>query len=244
MTNASNNLRIWITGASSGIGKACAMALAQRGHRVLASARNEDRLRSLQNEVRDAGYALSILKCDVTDVASVDRCIEHMTSNWQGLDVVIPNAGIGYFDPLEKAQLDEWHAMVNVNIHGVLNTIHRSLPMLLSSKGHVVNIGSLAARQVFPNSGVYCATKHAVLAISESLRTEFRNDLAVTTINPGAVNTPFIDRTTNDELRSDYRPQFDQGMTPEYVAEAVCFAIESQGRGMVSELTIRPDRRS
>ena len=107
----------------------------------------------------------------------------------------------------------------------------------------MINIGSLAARQVFPNSGIYCATKHAVLAISESLRTEFREDLAVTTINPGAVNTPFIDRTTNDSLRSDYRPQFDEGMSPEYVAEAILFALESRGKGVVSELTIRPDRR-
>lgn len=162
---------------------------------------------------------------------------------WGGLDALIPNAGIGYFDPLKQAKLAEWQAMVDVNITGVLNTIHAALPALLASKGHVINIGSLAARQVFPNSGVYCATKHAVLAISESLRTEFREDLAVTTINPGAVNTPFIDRTTNDSLRSDYRPQFDQGMSPEYVAEAILFALESRGKGVVSELTIRPDRR-
>ena len=121
--------------------------------------------------------------------------------------------------------------MVAVNVQGVLSTLHAALPLLLESKGHVINIGSLAARQVFPNSGVYCATKHAVLALSESLRTEFRND------------TPFIDRTTNDELRANYRPQFDEGMDANYVAEAVLFAVESRGRGVVSELTIRPDRR-
>jgi len=166
-----------------------------------------------------------------------------MNEAWGGMDVVIPNAGIGYFNPLTEAPLEEWHAMIDVNITGVLSTLHAALPELLKAKGHVINIGSLAARQVFPNSGVYCATKHAVLALSESLRTEFRNDLAVTTINPGAVNTPFIDRTTNDELRANYRPQFDEGMEPDYVADAVLFAVESRGRGVVSELTIRPDRR-
>ena len=166
-----------------------------------------------------------------------------MTEAWGGMDVVIPNAGIGYFNPLREAPLQEWQAMIDVNISGVLSTLHAALPSLLENKGHVINIGSLAARQVFPNSGVYCATKHAVLALSESLRTEFRNDLAVTTINPGAVNTPFIDRTTNDELRANYRPQFDDGMEADYVADAVLFAVESRGRGVVSELTIRPDRR-
>ena len=123
--------------------------------------------------------------------------------------MVIPNAGIGYFNPLQEAPLQEWHAMVAVNVQGVLSTLHAALPLLLESKGTTTSTSapSPLRLQVFPNSGVYCATKHAVLALSESLRTEFRNDLAVTTINPGAVNTPFIDRTTNNhELRANYRP--------------------------------------
>ena len=237
-------LNIWITGASSGIGKACALTLAGAGHHVLASARSQGALAELAEEAQGLHGSVSTLPCDVTDVASVTRCVEWISNRWSGLDVVIPNAGIGYFDPLENAKVEEWHAMVDVNVTGVLNTLHATLPLLLASKGHVVNIGSLAARQVFPNSGIYCATKHAVLAISESLRTEFKGQLAVTTLNPGAVNTPFIDRTTNVELRANYRPQFDVGMTPEYVAEAALFAVESRGKGIVSELTIRPDTRN
>ena len=236
-------LNIWITGASSGIGKACALTLAGAGHHVLASARSQDALAELAEEAQGLNGSVSTLPCDVTDVASITRCVEWISDRWTGLDVVIPNAGIGYFNPLQEAPLEEWHAMIDVNISGVLSTLHAALPSLLQNKGHVINIGSLAARQVFPNSGVYCATKHAVLALSESLRTEFRNDLAVTTINPGAVNTPFIDRTTNEELRANYRPQFDDGMEANYVADAVLFAVESRGRGVVSELTIRPDRR-
>ncbi|HCC64711.1 MAG TPA: oxidoreductase [Flavobacteriales bacterium] len=236
-------LNIWITGASSGIGRACTLTLAGAGHHVLASARSQDTLAELADEAQGLDGSVSTLPCDVTGVASVARCVEWISDRWRGLDVVIPNAGIGYFDPLENAKIEEWHAMVDVNVTGVLNTLHATLPLLLASKGHVVNIGSLAARQVFPNSGIYCATKHAVLAISESLRTEFKGQLAVTTLNPGAVNTPFIDRTTNNELRANYRPQFDVGMTPEYVAEAALFAVESRGKGIVSELTIRPDTR-
>ena len=236
-------LRIWITGASSGIGRACALALAGAGHRVWASARSIDQLESLSRETANLQGELIAHPLDVTAPEQVSACAKAMLETWGGIDVVIPNAGIGYFDPLEIAKIEEWHAMVDVNVTGVLNTLHATLPLLLASKGHVVNIGSLAARQVFPNSGIYCATKHAVLAISESLRTEFKGQLAVTTLNPGAVNTPFIDRTTNDELRANYRPQFDVGMTPEYVAEAALFAVESRGKGIVSELTIRPDTR-
>jgi len=236
-------LRIWITGASSGIGQACALKLAGAGHHVWAAARSTDKLQSLAAQAAALPGDIAAHACDVTDPTSVSACAGAMTEAWGGIDVVIPNAGIGYFNPLTEAPLEEWHAMIDVNISGVLSTLHAALPELLKAKGHVINIGSLAARQVFPNSGVYCATKHAVLALSESLRTEFRNDLAVTTLNPGAVNTPFIDRTTNDELRANYRPQFDEGMSPEYVADAVLFAVESRGRGVVSELTIRPDRR-
>ena len=236
-------LRIWITGASSGIGHACALKLAGAGHKVWAAARSTDKIKSLAAQAGHLPGEIQAHECDVTDATSVSACARAMTKSWGGMDVVIPNAGIGYFNPLKEAPIGEWHAMVDVNINGVLSTLHSALPELIKTRGHVINIGSLAARQVFPNSGVYCATKHAVLALSESLRTEFRNDLAVTTINPGAVNTPFIDRTTNDELRANYRPQFDEGMEPEYVADAVLFAVESRGRGVVSELTIRPDIR-
>ena len=237
-------LRIWITGASSGIGQACALKLAGAGHNVWAAARSTDKLQALAAQAAHLPGDVQAHECDVTNPESVSACARAMTEVWGGMDVVIPNAGIGYFNPLTEAPLEEWHAMIDVNVTGVLSTLHAALPELLKAKGHVINIGSLAARQVFPNSGVYCATKHAVLALSESLRTEFRSDLAVTTINPGAVNTPFIDRTTNDELRANYRPQFDEGMEPEYVADAVLFAVESRGRGVVSELTLRPDRRS
>jgi len=242
MTN-NTPLRIWITGASSGIGQACALTLAEAGHQVWASARSTAKLEALAQRGKTTSGTIQPHPCDVTSPESVATCAEAMTQAWGGMDVVIPNAGIGYFNPLQEAPLEEWHAMIDVNISGVLSTLHAALPSLLENKGQVINIGSLAARQVFPNSGVYCATKHAVLALSESLRTEFRNDLAVTTINPGAVNTPFIDRTTNDELRASYRPQFDDGMEANFVADAVLFAVESRGRGVVSELTIRPDRR-
>lgn len=237
-----DHLRILVTGASSGIGASLVKALALKGWRVAAFARNREALESLMDSFKGVGEVLAIAG-DVTRPEDVNRAVEAVERAWGGLDAVVPNAGLGYFDPLPQGKLHEWHEMVDVNIKGVLNTLHATLPVLAKNKGHVINIGSLAARQVFPNSGVYCATKHAVLALSESIRLEFRNDVAVTTINPGAVNTPFIDRTTNDTLRADYRPQFDEGMSSEFVAEAIITALESRGRGVFSEITLRPDRR-
>lgn len=238
-----NHNRIFITGASSGIGAATARTLVNKGWQVAAFARNAAALEALKSELAEASGTLMPFVGDVTDPGSVIAAVEQAVAEWGGLDAVIPNAGLGYFDPLPQGKLAEWHEMVNININGVLTTLHATLPVLAANKGHVINIGSLAARQVFPNSGVYCATKHAVLALSESIRLEYRNDVAVTTINPGAVNTAFIDKTTNESLRADYRPQFDEGMTAEFVANAIATALEARGRGVFSEITLRPDRR-
>jgi len=134
--------------------------------------------------------------------------------------------------------------MIDVNVTGVLRTIHATLPHLVKSKGHIINIGSVAARNIFPNSGVYCATKHAVLAISESLKIEFQDVLAITTINPGSVDTSFIDKTNNEALKAQYKPTFDSGMEPDFIANAVLQAIEANGSGIYSEITLRPDRRN
>lgn len=229
-------MRIFLTGATSGIGEATARLLATAGHQVFAVGRRKQLLEALPDTVHTA-------VCDVLDVHAVRQAVAEAASVMGGIDVCVPNAGLGLFDKLSDGKLEEWHHMVDVNVKGVLTTLHACLPHLVEAKGHVINIGSLAARNVFPNSGVYCATKHAVLAISESLRIEYRNDLAVTTINPGAVDTEFIGHTTNDELRSSYAPEFEKGMRPEAIAEAILTAIEAKGRAVYSEITLRPDRR-
>lgn len=204
-------------------------------------ARNTKAMQRLAQQHRDG--AIKCATVDVRDHNAVAAAVERMVGAWGGIDVCIPNAGLGIFSPLAEAQFEDWKMMIDVNVTGVLATLHAALPSLVTNKGHVIQIGSIAARNVFPNSGVYCATKHAVLALSESLRIEFREDLAVTIINPGAVNTAFIDQTNNAELRESYRPQFEAGIDAEFIAEAIAQAIESAGRGVYSEITVRPDRR-
>ena len=234
-------LRILLTGGSSGIGAATAQTLTAAGHRVTILARNEAALASVAELCPAESIRYQIV--DVTNEHDVKLAVDEAIAQWGGIDACIPNAGLGIFEPLKTAELGDWKKMVDVNIGGVLNTLHACLPSLIENKGHVIQIGSIAARNVFPNSGIYCATKHAVLAISESLRIEFRDELAVTTINPGAVDTSFIDQTKDDELRENYRPQFEQGMQPGFIAEAIAFAVSSGGKGVFSEMTMRPDRR-
>lgn len=239
--NHVKSYRIFLTGGSSGIGAAIANHLTHRGHRVFMTARNENSLREVAQKCPPE--FIRFQAADVTMPNQLVGAVDSMMGHWGGIDVCIPNAGLGIFSPLQEAELSHWKTMVDINITGVLNTLHATLPELIKNRGHVIQIGSIAARNVFPNSGVYCATKHAVLALSESLRMEFREALAVTTINPGAVNTEFINQTENAALRESYRPQFEEGMSPEFIAEAIAMAMEAEGKGVFSEITVRPDRR-
>jgi len=236
-------MNIFITGASSGIGSSTVRALCQAGHNVFGVARRKKELQTLADECEGYVGEFLFMTGDVRDLGSIKKAITEACESYNSIDVLIPNAGIGYFNPLNEGTIEEWETMVDVNVTGVLRTIHTALPHLLKSKGHIINIGSVAARQVFPNSGVYCSTKHAIPAMSEALRIEFSGKLAITTINPGAVNTPFIDRTQNEELKKEYRPNFDKGMSPDFVADTILKAIQAGGRGIISEITLRPDHR-
>ena len=229
--------RIIITGASSGIGAATAKQLAEKGHQLVIAARRTAPLEVLVKLYPDHVKSIS---CDVRNEIEVQAMIDLCVSSFGGVDVLVNNAGMGVFDPLIEAKLDDWHMMIDVNIKGLLNCVYSALPHLIKSKGHVVNLGSVASHSVFANSGVYCSTKHAVLAISESLRIEHGNDIHVTTISPGQVNTEFIDQTSNAELLKDYKPYFEAGMTADLIAQQVVYTIEAPANAVISEIIIRP----
>ena len=239
MSNPSN---VFITGASSGIGAATALLLVRSGHRVFGCARRENQLQSVADRLpSDLRHNFVTRVLDVMNVEDHLQAVSDCASTFGSIDVAIPNAGLGIFENLADAALEDWHTMVDVNVKGVLNTLHCCLPHLKASKGLVVNIGSVASRNVFAESGVYCATKHAVLALGEAIRQDLKSEVASTTVCPGAVDTAFIEQTQNPELRSQFRPNFKKGMRPEFVAEHVLYAIESRGKGIVSDITLRPD---
>jgi NADP-dependent 3-hydroxy acid dehydrogenase YdfG len=230
--------RIIITGATSGIGMAVAKQAA-KDHKLLLLGRNVEVLEKLKTELVGEH---KVMACDVTDVAQCNAAIAEAKSRFGGVDVLINNAGLGYFDPLVSGNLDQWHHMVDVNIKGVLNMFHGCLPHLLETKGHVVNIGSVASHHVFPDSGVYAATKHALFAISESIRVELMGKVRVTTISPGAVNTDFINKTTNEELHGKMKDYFATAMNPDSVALQIMNAITAPADSVVNEIILRPFR--
>ena len=244
METSSPHRVIFLTGASSGIGAATARLLVSQGHRVYATARRAAQLETVAQEAMlnaGAGGMIVTEVMDVLDPQAQREAVARCVAEFGSLDVVIPNTGLGIFSPLDQADLSDWMTMVDVNVKGVLTTMHSCLPHLIEHKGLVVNIGSVASRNVFPNSGVYCATKHAVLALGEAIRQDLKDKVASTTICPGAVDTAFIEQTKDEGLLDQYRPGFKKGMQPEFVARQVLNAIDARGHGVISDITIRPD---
>jgi NADP-dependent 3-hydroxy acid dehydrogenase YdfG len=225
---------ILITGGSSGIGAATAKALVEKGHQVLITGRNEEKLKDI------AGTSMHYHVGDVRNMEDCQAAIEKARLQMSGIDVLINNAGLGYFDPLVSARLEHWHEMVDTNIKGILNMIHGCLQEIISRKGHIINLGSVASHHVFANSGIYCATKHAVLAIGESLKIEHGKHIRITTICPGAVNTDFIHVTQNEDLLKEYVPNFEKGLSPFDIAAQMVHAIEAPAGVNISEIIIRP----
>lgn len=232
-------MNVVITGATSGIGLATTKILAAEGHRLLLLARNTEKLEKLKQELGDT---ISIASCDVTDYRRVASVVAFISSEWKQVDVLINNAGVGYFDTIEGGKIDEWHDMINTNVTGLLNMTHAFLPLLIASKGLMINVASVAAHQVFANSAIYCATKHAVFAVSEGLRIELAGKIRVTTISPGSVNTPFINSTSNQLMFEEYRDYFAAGLPPEIVAAQISHALNVPANAVISEIIVRPNR--
>jgi NADP-dependent 3-hydroxy acid dehydrogenase YdfG len=226
--------KIVITGGSSGIGAATAKALSERGHQVLIMGRNAEKLAAM------AGKTMHYSIGDVRNIEDCAAAIDKARTAMGGIDVLINNAGLGYFDPLTQGKLEQWHEMVDTNIKGILNMIHCCLHEIIERKGHIINLGSVASHHVFANSGIYCATKHAVLAIGESLKVEHGKNMRITTICPGAVNTEFIHVTQNEALLKEYIPNFENGLSADHIAAQMVHAIEAPPGVNISEIIIRP----
>jgi NADP-dependent 3-hydroxy acid dehydrogenase YdfG len=226
-----------ITGSSSGIGMATAKELDTGAYRMIIAGRNEDKLRQL-SESLSCEHIVHV--GDVREYSDCQRMVQTSLESWGGVDVLVNNAGLGYFDPLETGKIEEWHNMVDINIKGVLNCLHAALPTLKVRDGHVINLGSVASHQVFPDSGIYCATKHALLAISKSIHLELKGRVKVTTISPGQVDTDFVNKTTNDEIRTKMKDYFASGLRPSDIAAQIRHAIEAPKGVVINEIIVRP----
>lgn len=235
------NKSVLITGASSGIGEATARHLAARGAKVALGARRVDRLKALANEIAALGGTATYRALDVADLADMQAFIDHAAQTFGKIDVIVNNAGLMPLSPIEALKIDEWNRMIDVNIRGVLHGIAAGLPLMKrQGSGQFVNIGSIASHGVWPTTGVYSATKYAVLAISEGLRQE-NQDIRVTMIAPGVTESELAGTITHESTRDFIVNDFRKIALPaEAIAKAVGFAIAQPEGVDVNEIIVRP----
>ena len=238
-----------VTGASSGIGEATALACAKAGAAVALAARRVDRIQALAQRIEaDGGRAIAVAT-DVGDEAQAQAFVQQAHAQLGRLDVLVNNAGVMLLGPIVGAPLDEWQRMVNLNLLGLLYCTHAALPHLLSaaereprSVADLVNVSSTAGRVARLNSGVYNATKHGVGAFSESLRQEVtRRHVRVTIIEPGAVGTELASHNRPEVLEQMARNfQATEIMQAADIAESIRYAVTQPRRVAVNEILVRP----
>ncbi|KAF1721851.1 SDR family oxidoreductase [Pseudoxanthomonas wuyuanensis] len=229
-----------VTGASSGIGEATARLLAQRGARVVLAARRTDRLQKLAADIQAQGGQARYSAVDVTRLEDVQDLIAFAQEQFGRVDVVVNNAGVMPLSVLDALKIDEWNRMIDVNIRGVLHGIAAGLPLMKAQGGgHFVNLSSIGGHAVYPTAAVYCATKYAVLAISEGLRQESR-DIRVTVISPGVTASELADSITDPAARQGMEEFRKTAIPAEAIARAIAYAIEQPDEVDVSEIIVRP----
>jgi NADP-dependent 3-hydroxy acid dehydrogenase YdfG len=235
-----------ITGASSGIGEATAIMLAERGAKVVLGARGLDRLEALAGRIAGAGGEVAYARTDVRRREDLTSLVKLACDRYGQLDVLINNAGIMPVSPLDDLRVEDWENMIDINIKGVLYGIAAALPVFRKQGfGHFVNTASTAGHKTVPNQSVYSATKFAVRAISEGLRQEAGEKLRVTIISPGFVRTNFAEGVTNPEVKAQLESARDKfALPPEAIARAIVFAIEQPADVDVGEIIVRPTAQS
>lgn len=233
-----------VTGASSGIGYATALALSKSGAKVAIGARRTDKLLELENKIRQNGGEAFSQKLDVTKKSDCNSFVDATIKKWGGVDILVNNAGLMPLSFVKNLKIDEWDQMIDVNIKGVLYCTAAVIPHMHAKKsGHIINISSVAGRIIFPSGSVYCATKHAVTAFSEGLRQEFstRSNIRITCIEPGVVSTELTNTITDESLQSFVETSKKMNsLNAEDIANAILFAVEAPSHVNINEVLIRP----
>lgn len=230
-----------ITGATSGIGKATAELLAKNNYKIILCGRRKDRLEALQNELSEY-TEIHILPFDVSDKKAVTDSIASLPPTFSNIDILINNAGNAHgLDPIQDGDIDDWDAMIDINIKGLLYVSKAVIPTMIRNKsGHIINIGSTAAKQVYPNGNVYCATKHAVDAINKGMKMDLNPyGIRVGAIHPGLVETEFSEvrfKGDREKAANVYK-----GFTPlkaEDIADIIHFVITRPYHVNISDLVV------
>jgi len=236
---------VFITGASSGIGKSCAREFAAEGSKLILTARRIDRLKILSESLKEKYNTKSIIfKLDVMDNKNVQRVVSEFPEEWQSVDILINNAGLS--QGLAKVQdglLEDWEIMLDTNVKGLLYVTREILPgMIKRGRGHIINICSIAGYQVYPRGNVYCASKYAVRALTEGMQIDVVDTpIRVSSVSPGMVETEFsLVRFKWDEEKAAKVYKGIDALTPDDVAEAVVFCTTRPAHVNINELIIMP----
>jgi 3-hydroxy acid dehydrogenase / malonic semialdehyde reductase len=238
-----NNRIALITGATSGIGEATALLLAQHSFKLILCGRRKDRLEKMVKELSSKTESISLC-FDVRDQKKTAEAIQSLPTAWKDIDILINNAGNAHgLSPIQSSNVEDWDAMIDINVKGLLYVSKEVMPIMIDRKaGHIINIGSIAGKEVYANGNVYCASKFAVDALTKGMRLDLNpHGIKVTGIHPGMVETEFsIVRFKGDKERAD---KVYQGLTPlqaNDIAEVILFTITRPAHVVLADMIILP----
>lgn len=232
-----------VTGASSGIGKAIAISLSKAGFNLIICGRRGKALEELKSELQEK-VKVEILQFDVRDKEEVNKALQSLPKEFKDIDILINNAGNAHgLDPIQSGNLEDWDAMIDINVKGLLYVSREIIPQMVKrGSGDIINIGSLAGKEVYPNGNVYSASKHAVDAINKGMRIDLNGKgIRVGAINPGLVETNFSEvRFKGDSERAKSVYHGYQALTPEDIAELVVFMVTRPAHVNIADLLVLP----
>jgi NADP-dependent 3-hydroxy acid dehydrogenase YdfG len=232
-----------ITGATSGIGEATARLLATNNFNLIICGRRKERLEALAVELSLITDVFT-LSFDVRDQKEVAKAFTTLPAKWKDIDVLLNNAGNAHgLDPIQTGSLEDWDAMIDINVKGLLYVSKEVIPVMTKrNSGHIVNIGSIAGKEVYPNGNVYCASKFAVDALTRGMRMDLNPfSIKVTSINPGMVETEFsLVRFKGDEQRASSVYKGMQPLTPQDIAEIILYTVNAPAHVVLADITVLP----
>lgn len=238
-----NKRIVLITGATSGIGEATARLLAKNNFKLIICGRRKERLASLQSEL-SKDTEVETLSFDVRNRGEVENAIRSLSDDWKRIDVLINNAGNAHgLDPIQSGNVDDWDAMLDINVKGLLYVSREVIPGMVERKGgHIVNLGSIAGKEAYANGNVYCGSKFAVDAITKGMRIDLNAfGIKVTAVNPGLVETEFsLVRFKGDEERANTVYKGYQPLKGEDIADLILFALTRPAHVVVADLVVFP----
>lgn len=242
-------MNAFITGTTAGFGKAIALRMAKLGYNVIITGRRKERLDSLAETLRNE-FSVNVLPLcfDIRDKEACRQAVESLPAEWQKIDILVNNAGLASGSaPFNEFDIEDWDKMVDTNVKGLLYISRYITPLMVAAKsGHIINLSSIAGREVYPSGNVYCATKHAVNAITQGMRIDMlKHNIKVSSISPGAAETEFsLVRFHGDQTKAD---AVYQGLTPlnaEDIADAVEYIITRPAHVNINDIFITPARQA